>query len=138
MADPLFPQGSAFVLVKALPAMSCSFSSPPSSRISPWPAPWPLRTSISHPERMVWAEYLPLTRSASYPSEWGKRRGPKDFTVNKCLHLSREWVLTPFTSARHTVKQYPSLPRLLTMAVSFLESHHATVLESSKMCFFSC
>ncbi|XP_038194955.2 cytochrome P450 2B1-like isoform X3 [Arvicola amphibius] len=49
----LLPKESAFVSAKALPAMNCSFSSPPSSRTSLCPVPWLLRTLTSGPRRVA-------------------------------------------------------------------------------------
>lgn len=80
---PLCPQGSAFVLVKALPATSYSSSSPPSSSNSQWPARWLLRTSTSHPGRVVWANCPRHTRSASSPAEGAEGRESKDAKVLK-------------------------------------------------------
>lgn len=62
--DLVCPQGSASVLVKALPVWNYSSFSPPFSRTSPWPALWPLKTSTSHPRRSVWAKCPLCTRSA--------------------------------------------------------------------------
>lgn len=48
-------------------------------RTSPWPAPWPLRTLISHPRRVVWAKYPRCTRSASCPALPGLRKVVEGF-----------------------------------------------------------
>lgn len=68
----LCPQESAFVLVKALPATNCSFSSRPSSRTSLWQAMLLLRTLTSLPRRVVLEKYLQRTRSASWPADWAE------------------------------------------------------------------
>jgi hypothetical protein len=93
---------------------------------------------ISHSGRVLWAEYLQVTSSTSYLSEWGKR-GPKDFIVTKSQHC-REGLLTPFTSERPTVKletfsslvahQGSVLFRVLT------NFHHAASLQRFRMCSF--
>lgn len=73
---PLCPQASAFVLGKAWPAPNYSSSSPPSSRTSPWPAPWPLRTSTSHPGRAGWAECPHLQDPVPAPPKKLREGGP--------------------------------------------------------------
>lgn len=94
IGDPLCPQASAFVLVKALLTLNYSYSSPPSSRTSPWPAPWPLRTSTALHGAVVWANYSQCTRPASCPTKGAEGRGSKDAMVMKYPHLCKEWPLT--------------------------------------------
>lgn len=72
VAHFLCPQESVFVLVKALPAVNCSFSSQPSSRTSQCPALCLLRTLISLPRRVALPKHLQHTRSASYLANWAK------------------------------------------------------------------
>lgn len=69
IVDLLCPQESAFVLAKVSPVRNYSSSSPPSSRISPWPVPWPLRTLTLHPGSVEWASCPQCTRSDSCPAE---------------------------------------------------------------------
>ena len=125
----LSSQGSVSVLAKASPAPNYSSSSPPSSRTSPWPALWPLRTSTLLPRRVGWATCPQNTRSGSCPvkgAEGRRLRMPGSYASpplqrmvpepSPCLLASGQavlWASIPPLHRCHLHGKVPSVSHLL-------------------------
>ncbi|XP_021107397.1 cytochrome P450 2B4 isoform X2 [Heterocephalus glaber] len=134
----IIPKGSVFALEKALPVLNCSSSSPPSFRISPFPAQWLLRTLTSHPRKLVWAEYPQRTRFTFCPTRWNNGRGIKDYRVIKCPNSVENDPSLP-ASEKPFVNQHPSPYLVATPCKSYfchLPSILFVVLPNSILCSF--
>ena len=125
----LSPQGSVSVLAKALPALNYSSSSPPSSRTSPWPPLWPLRTLTLLPGRVGWAKCPRTTRSSSCPvkeveGRWSRIPGSRvspplqrmASELSPCLPAPDQavlWASIPRLHGCHLLGKVPSVSHLL-------------------------
>ena len=120
------------VLVKASPAWIYCSSSPSPSRTSPWPTPWPPRTSTRLPRRVEWVKCPQATRSSSCPvreAEGRRSRIPGSCVspplermpagLSPCLPASEEPVLWFSIPPLHGWHLHGKVPCAFPLLLSF-------------------